>query len=141
MRTTVMRATTHLQQCESTSSCQSLPVGFEKGSNLCPCTVRDRWKQAPTLYARRRLFCSASPHKAWYLVQMIYSGGVATRDLRFLRLRAVRQDLIQYLPSSRESGFRMRIVRTPLEVVYSNNMPVLYPQGVFLKAHENVTMK
>src|SRR6516165_4567010 len=35
----------------------------------------------------------------------------------------------------------MRIVRTPMEIVYADNMPLLYPQGVFLKTQEYVTMK
>jgi NAD(P)-dependent dehydrogenase (short-subunit alcohol dehydrogenase family) len=65
---------------------------------------------------------------------MIYSGGVATRDLGFLRLRAVRQDLIQYLPSSRESGFRMRIVRTPLEA--EHQMIAIEPVGRLGKPEE-----
>src|ERR1700731_3369129 len=113
MRTTVMRATTQLQRCESTSSCQScslLGLRMLESSSL----RRARSLEAGlTLYARRRLFCSASLHDAWCLVQMIYPSGVATRDFGFLRLGAVRQDLIQYLPGSRKSGFRVRIVRTP----------------------------
>jgi hypothetical protein len=67
---------------------------------------------------------------------MVHSGSIAAGDV--LLFGAVYQIILDDLPSSRKSGFDMRIVRAPEEVVYTDDVAVANVHDVFLEASKDI---
>src|SRR5437660_10126894 len=69
---------------------------------------------------------------------MVYPGGIPAGDLGLLFLRALRQNLLQVLLRPWEGRFDMGIIGAPQEIVYTDDVPQLDPQAIFLEAIEHV---
>ena len=72
------------------------------------------------------------------LANVIFPSGVPPNYLSLLFLDVIRQDLLEDLLAPGQGGFRMGIVRTPQGIVHPDDMPVPYPQAIFLEAKEYV---
>src|SRR5271155_303269 len=72
---------------------------------------------------------------------MVYPDSIASGDLGLLRFGAVSQDLFNDLPSPRESGLDMRIIRTPEKIVDTDDVAVAYAHDIFLEARKDVAVE
>ena len=109
---------------------------------VIPSRARDlgsRGEAPPQMLRRCGWLCmTLSEQRLWFflleaLIQVVYPGGVASGDLRFFLLGAVRQNLLDDLQAPGAGGLLMRIISAPQQLIHPYDVTVPYAQGFVVR--------